>query len=78
RPAPDGAVHGDGQVLSARQREVAALIAQGLTNREIAKSLVITEGTVATHVMHILNKLGLTSRVQIATWAVREGLSAGA
>jgi predicted ATPase/DNA-binding CsgD family transcriptional regulator len=54
--------------LTPREREVAALVARGLTNRRIAEELVITEGTAELHVVHILNKLGFHSRVQIATW----------
>lgn len=68
---------GDGKgtgLLTPREREVAALIAQGKTNREIAIILVITERTADTHVQHILNKLGIGSRAQIAGWAVAHGL----
>jgi non-specific serine/threonine protein kinase len=57
-----------------REREVIALIAQGLTNHEIASRLVISERTADTHVQHILNKLGFRSRVQVAAWAVEHGL----
>jgi non-specific serine/threonine protein kinase len=53
---------------------VAALIARGLTNRQIAEHLVITEGTAANHVVHILNKLGYSSRAQVAVWAAEQGL----
>jgi non-specific serine/threonine protein kinase len=60
--------------LTEREREVAALIAQGKSNRAIADSLVITERTVSTHVSNILSKLHLTSRTQIAAWAVEKGL----
>jgi non-specific serine/threonine protein kinase len=60
--------------LTPREREVAALIARGMTNRQIAEELVITEGTAANHVKHILARLTLDSRVQIATWAVERGL----
>jgi predicted ATPase/DNA-binding CsgD family transcriptional regulator len=60
--------------LSPREREVAALIAHGLTNRQLAARLFITPGTAANHVVHILNKLGLSTRVQIAAWAVGQGL----
>lgn len=60
--------------LSPREREVASLLAQGLTNRGIAVRLLVAERTVDTHVEHILNKLGFTSRTQIATWAVEQGL----
>ena len=54
---------------------MAALIAQGLRNREIAEKLVIAEGTVATHVVNILNKLGGGNRAQIAVWATEQGLT---
>jgi DNA-binding CsgD family transcriptional regulator len=60
--------------LAPREREVAALVAQGLTNQEIASLLVITERTAETHVQHILNKLGFNTRAQIAAWAVENGL----
>jgi predicted ATPase/DNA-binding NarL/FixJ family response regulator len=60
--------------LTAREREVAALIARGLTNRQIGQTLVITEGTAASHVVHILDKLGFSSRSQIAIWAAERGL----
>jgi non-specific serine/threonine protein kinase len=62
-------------ILTARQRQVAALVARGLTNREIAAELVIAEGTAANHVGHILSKLGLRSRAQLAAWAVDQKLS---
>jgi DNA-binding NarL/FixJ family response regulator len=45
-----------------------------MSNREIAEALVITEGTAANHVAHIMNKLGYRSRAQIASWAVMRGL----
>jgi predicted ATPase/DNA-binding CsgD family transcriptional regulator len=64
----------DGVSLSPRQLEVAALIARGLTNRQIADELVITEGTAANHVKAILAGLGLESRVQVAVWAIERGL----
>jgi DNA-binding CsgD family transcriptional regulator len=67
-PVPGGhATH-----LTPREREVALLLARGLTNRQIADSLVITERTVAAHVEHILGKLGFTSRTQVALWAVEQ------
>jgi predicted ATPase/DNA-binding CsgD family transcriptional regulator len=62
--------------LTPREREVALLIVDGKTNREIGESLVITEWTVDTHVRHILTKLGLRSRAQVAAWAVERGLIA--
>ena len=61
-------------VLSRREREVAALVAQGLTNAQIAERLTITERTAEGHVEHIRNKLGFHSRVQIGVW-VAEALA---
>lgn len=60
--------------LTEREREVAALIAQGKSNREIAEAMTVGVKTVETYVTRILNKLGFDSRVQIATWAVEKGL----
>lgn len=57
--------------LSTRESEVASLVAEGLTNRQIAERLVISERTAQNHVQHILIKLGFTSRSQIAAWSVR-------
>jgi non-specific serine/threonine protein kinase len=62
--------------LTLRQREVAALVAQGRTNRQIGEALVITEGTARVHVEHILAKLGFHSRAQLAGWAVARGIFA--
>ncbi|MGY2006321.1 helix-turn-helix transcriptional regulator [Nocardia gipuzkoensis] len=59
------------QPLSPREQEVAALIAAGRTNREIARTLMISERTAQNHVQHILGKLGYTRRSQIAVWAAR-------
>jgi predicted ATPase/DNA-binding CsgD family transcriptional regulator len=59
-------------LLTPREHEVAVLLGHGLTNRQIADHLVITERTVAAHVEHILGKLGLTSRTQVALWAVEQ------
>ena len=61
--------------LTTREREVAALIAQGKTSREIANILVIQERTAEVHVSNILRKLDFTSRAQIAVWAVESGLA---
>ncbi len=58
--------------LSPRELEVALLIAQGHTNRQIAEALVIAEWTVDTHVRHILTKLGFRSRAQVAAWAAEQ------
>lgn len=61
-------------LFTPRECEVVALVAQGLSNREIASRLVISERTADTHVQHILNKLGVGSRVQVTAWAVEHGL----
>lgn len=66
-PAPS-LTRGPG-VLTRRERQVAGLIAQGLSNKEIAARLVIAPRTAEGHVERILTKLGFTSRTQIATWA---------
>lgn len=62
---------GRSAALSPREMEVARLVAEGLTNRQIAVRLVISERTAQNHVQHILTKLGFTARSQIAAWAVR-------
>jgi DNA-binding CsgD family transcriptional regulator len=59
-------------VLTGREREVVRLLAAGRSNREIADQLVISEGTVEVHVKHILSKLGMKSRSQVAVWAADE------
>jgi len=61
--------------LTAREQEVARLIARGYTNRQIADALVLTPGTVANYVAHILDKLDCSTRVQIATWTLEHGPS---
>lgn len=58
--------------LTAREAEVADLIAQGHTNREIAAQLVITERTVTTHISHIFDKLDFRTRTQIAVWVASQ------
>lgn len=57
-----------GDSLTSREREVLTLIAEGATNRQIARRLGVTERTARTHVSNILGKLGLTSRTQAALW----------
>jgi DNA-binding CsgD family transcriptional regulator len=66
--------------LTPREREVAALIARGLTNRQIAGELVVAETTVDRHVSHILGKLGFATRAQVAVWVAQrqtQGASPG-
>jgi non-specific serine/threonine protein kinase len=66
RPQPPGP-------LTGREHEIAGLVSDGLSNREIAQRLVISKRTVDAHLEHILAKLGATSRVQIANWMGRGG-----
>jgi len=60
------------ELLTPREREVARLLTQGLSNRQIALRLAISVGTARAHVEHILLKLGFHSRTQVALWALRE------
>jgi DNA-binding CsgD family transcriptional regulator/tetratricopeptide (TPR) repeat protein len=60
------------RVLTGREQEVARLVAAGRSNREIADTLVITEGTVEVHLKHILSKLGFKSRTQVASWLAEQ------
>jgi DNA-binding CsgD family transcriptional regulator/tetratricopeptide (TPR) repeat protein len=62
--------------LTPREREVARLVAEGKSNREIAETLVLSERTAENHISNILMKLGFTSRAQVAVWAVDKGLGA--
>jgi DNA-binding NarL/FixJ family response regulator len=59
--------------LTPRERQVIALIAQGYSNRAIAQTLVISEKTAEVHVGNILSKLGFSSRVQAAAYAIEQG-----
>jgi DNA-binding NarL/FixJ family response regulator len=69
----EGGQRSDGE-LTTREREVAALISEGLTNSQLAERLFISPKTAAVHVSNILTKLGLSSRAEIAAWAVRHGI----
>ncbi len=71
RPAPDPV-----NALSKREKEVLSLIAEGLSNQEIAAKLFVQEHTVAKHVSRILGKLNISNRTQAALFAVRRGLVA--
>ena len=73
-PSPPSGSH----PLSRREIEVAVLIAQGLTSKEVGRKLFIERGTVDTHVQHIYNKLQIDSRPQLAVWLMDHGLLPGA
>ena len=76
RTEPASARRGPGGVdLSERELQVVRLVAEGLSNREIASRLVISEKTVKTHLTHILSKLSLADRTQLAIYAIRAGLA---
>ena len=64
-----------GKRLSPRERTVAALVARGLSSRQIARELMVSEHTVDKHVEHIMRKLGVHSRAQIAAWVVEYRLT---
>jgi non-specific serine/threonine protein kinase len=64
----------DAGPLSRREREVVAMVAAGMTNRQIAERLFIAERTAEGHVERIRNKLGVRSRTEVATWAVEHGI----
>ncbi|RFA29948.1 two-component system response regulator NarL [Alkalilimnicola ehrlichii] len=60
--------------LTARERQILACLAEGLSNKMVARKLDITEGTVKVHVKNLLKKLNLRSRVEAAVWAVNNGI----
>jgi DNA-binding CsgD family transcriptional regulator/tetratricopeptide (TPR) repeat protein len=65
------------EALTPREREVVALLAEGLTNAQLAERLYISPRTAAVHVSNVLTKLGMSSRTEVAAWAVRTGATAG-
>ncbi|MGH2600186.1 MAG: response regulator transcription factor, partial [Dehalococcoidia bacterium] len=71
-PPPPGSV----EALTPREREVARLLAQGQSDRQIAEALTIALSTVGSHVHHLIAKLGVHSRWQVAEWATTHGLAA--
>ncbi|HEY8345975.1 MAG TPA: LuxR family transcriptional regulator [Symbiobacteriaceae bacterium] len=73
QPAP--VVKGAYGTLTKREMEILALIGAGLSNREIAKQLYVSQSTVKTHITHLLLKLGLNNRTEAALYAARESIS---
>jgi non-specific serine/threonine protein kinase len=71
---PEAEPSADAGPLSKREREVVAMVAAGMTNRQIADRLFIAERTAEGHVERIRNKLGVRSRTEVATWAVAHGV----
>jgi two-component system nitrate/nitrite response regulator NarL len=70
QPPPGGSL----EQLTAREREILVQVARGLSNKAIAKELGISHDTVKLHVRHILSKLGFTSRVEAAVFAIEQRL----
>jgi len=75
QPSPHRLAKKTFEGLTQRERAVAALIARGKSNREIADELGVTPGTIETHVSSILSKLNFSSRTQVAVWAMEKGLA---
>ena len=73
REQPSGRSRED-DLLTGRQKEVLALVAEGLTNREIAGRLIISDNTVRNHISHLMGKLDMTRRAQAAAYAARRGI----
>ncbi len=74
---PQQASRPDFDSLTPREKDILKLIAEGLSNKMIGRKLDISDGTVKVHVKHLLKKLSLRSRVEVAVWAVEEGLHKG-
>jgi DNA-binding NarL/FixJ family response regulator len=75
-PTPEQSRSEQPPALTRREEEVATLVARGLTNRQIASELHLSERTVENHVSNILDKLRLVSRAEIAAWATQQRLIA--
>jgi DNA-binding NarL/FixJ family response regulator len=74
---PTGPAPAAARNLTKREREILSLVAEGMSNREIAERLVLSPETVKSHVAAILEKLGVSDRTQAAIYAVRNGLVEG-
>ena len=73
--APDRPPADASSALTRREKEIATLVARGMTNRQIATELSISEHTAATHVARILKKMGIQSRSQLSAWVTAHALS---
>jgi DNA-binding NarL/FixJ family response regulator len=71
----NGNLQGDKRLLSAREKQVVQLVAQGYRNREIGEKLFISEQTVKNHLRSIFDKLGVSDRVELALYAIHDGLT---
>lgn len=69
--------HDTREPLTRREREIVALVTQGLRNTEVARALFISEQTVKTHLNNVFHKLGIRDRVELTLYAMRGGLGAG-
>ena len=61
-------------MLTRREQDVTALVARGLTNRQVAEQLLVTPRTIETHLEHIFAKLGVQTRTELVAWAVRQDI----
>ncbi len=77
RSTPRAGAEREAERLTQREREVVQWLARGVSNKEMARQLGLSESTVKIHVQNILKKLGLSSRVQVAVYAVEHGLGSG-
>ena len=73
---PSSAASARDSILTRREQEVSILVAQGLSNPQMAAQLGLSDRTIDAHLRNIMGKLGVTSRAQVAAWSVRQGLGA--
>jgi len=71
----EGGVEQSADKLSPREKEIVALLAKGASNKEMANTLNVAESTIKIHIQNIFKKLNLTSRVQVAVYAIEHGLA---
>ena len=63
------------QILTRREQDVTALVARGLTNRQVAEQLLVTPRTIETQLEHIFAKLGVQTRTELVAWAIRQDVA---